>query len=375
MGESTLAQRRPRIVALLLAACASLYSLTANASLFAGEALDTVADWIAIVVLFVVPAVVIVVFWLVHVLPEKIAEKRHHPQKDAINTLCLLSLVFGGLLWPLAWLWAYTKPVGYRMAYGTDKHEDYFDEMGEQGAAKAKLVAEEIEHLREELDAMAARGPLPPELRDAARRARRAACAACRNQRTGSLDGNPPPRHLLVLRLADLHQVQVAAVEHHVAGHRRHHPDRRADGADPHAERLRAVVGEVRVFKYTIPIVSQVRGRVLEVPVEEGNRLVHKGDVLFRIDPTPYQLDVANLEAQLANAQGGQRETEESLTGAKAKVMEARAAIAQAERAHRRSRREARARAQARRAEPRARASPAPATASTSSRPRPTSRS
>jgi multidrug resistance efflux pump len=87
---------------------------------------------------------------------------------------------------------------------------------------------------------------------------------------------------------------------------------------------------KLRVFKYTIPIVSQVRGRVLEVPVEEGNRLVHKGDVLFKVDPTPYQLDVANLEAQLALAQGGQRETEESLTGATAKVAEARAAIAQA---------------------------------------------
>jgi multidrug resistance efflux pump len=88
---------------------------------------------------------------------------------------------------------------------------------------------------------------------------------------------------------------------------------------------------KLRVYKYTIPIVSQVRGRVLEVPVEEGNRLVHKGDVLFRVDPTPYQLDVANLEAQLAVSQGGQRETEESLTGATAKVAEARAAIAQSQ--------------------------------------------
>jgi multidrug resistance efflux pump len=86
----------------------------------------------------------------------------------------------------------------------------------------------------------------------------------------------------------------------------------------------------LRVFKYTIPIVSQVRGRVLEVPIEEGNRLVHKGDVLFRVDPTPYQLDVDSLEAQLALAQGGQRETQESLTGANAKAAEARATIAQA---------------------------------------------
>ena len=67
---------------------------------------------------------------MVHVLPEKIAHKRHHPQLEAIKTLCLLSLVFGGLLWPLAWLWAYTKPVGYKLAYGTDKHPDYFKEHG-----------------------------------------------------------------------------------------------------------------------------------------------------------------------------------------------------------------------------------------------------
>ena len=51
-------------------------------------------------------------------MPEKIAHKRHHPQLEAIKTLCLLSLVFGGLLWPIAWLWAYTKPVGYKLAYG-----------------------------------------------------------------------------------------------------------------------------------------------------------------------------------------------------------------------------------------------------------------
>jgi len=37
--------------------------------------------------------------------------------------LCLLSLVFGGMLWPLAWLWAYTKPVIHKLAYGTDKDE------------------------------------------------------------------------------------------------------------------------------------------------------------------------------------------------------------------------------------------------------------
>src|SRR5499427_9866764 len=136
----------------------------AHASFLSGDALDTAADWIAIVVLIVVPVVVIVVFWLVHVLPERFAEKRHHPQTEAITTLCLLSLVFGGLLWPIAWLWAFTKPVAYRVAYGTDRHEDYYDEMAEKHRA-GELLREEIVHLREDLEAMEARGALPPKLR------------------------------------------------------------------------------------------------------------------------------------------------------------------------------------------------------------------
>src|SRR5687767_10157972 len=88
---------------------------------------------------------------------------------------------------------------------------------------------------------------------------------------------------------------------------------------------------DLRVVKYSVPIVSQVRGRVIEVPVEEGNRLVKKDEVLFRIDPTPYQLEVNTLEAQLVNAQGSSREVEESAKGAAAKIEEARSAIASAQ--------------------------------------------
>ena len=149
----------------LLVACWMVaVAAPAHASFLSGEALDTMADILAIVVLFLVPIVGIVVFWIVHVLPEKIAEKRHHPQTAAITTLCLLSLVFGGLLWPIAWLWAFTKPVIHRMAYGTDKNEDFFDEMAEKHR-EGKLLREEAFHLREELEAMEARGALPPNLR------------------------------------------------------------------------------------------------------------------------------------------------------------------------------------------------------------------
>ena len=142
----------------------ALAATPARASFLSGEALDAFADILALVVLFIVPVVVIVLFWIVHVLPEKIAHKRHHPQREAITTLCLLSLVFGGLLWPLAWLWAFTKPVGYRVAYGTDKHDEYYDEMLEK-QREGKLLREEAAHLREELEAMESRGALPPRLR------------------------------------------------------------------------------------------------------------------------------------------------------------------------------------------------------------------
>jgi len=146
------------------AVVALLFTPAAFASFLSGDALDTMADWVAIIVLIVVPIGALVVFWLVHVLPEKVAEKRHHPQLAAITTLCLLSLVFGGLLWPIAWLWAYTRPIGYKLAYGTEKHEDYFVEMSDRAKA-GELLAHDIDHLRDELDSMAAKGALPPRLR------------------------------------------------------------------------------------------------------------------------------------------------------------------------------------------------------------------
>ena len=95
----------------------------AHASIFHGETLDSIANGISWVVLIVAPIIGISVFWLVHILPEKIAHKKKHPQTRAIQCLCLLSLCFGGLLWPIAWLWAYTKPVLHKMAYGTDVDE------------------------------------------------------------------------------------------------------------------------------------------------------------------------------------------------------------------------------------------------------------
>jgi hypothetical protein len=150
--------------AALAALALLLLSPAADAAFLSGEALDTAADVIALVVLFVVPVLLIAVFWLVHILPEKIAEKRHHPQKDAIKTLCLLSLVFGGLLWPFAWILAYSKPVLYKMAYGRDKHDDFYRHLAEDDTPEARILTDDVARLRTELDGLAAREKLPAEL-------------------------------------------------------------------------------------------------------------------------------------------------------------------------------------------------------------------
>jgi hypothetical protein len=136
----------------------------AHASFLSGEALDTAANALSWFVLIVMPPIGIGLFWMVHVLPQKAAEKRHHPQKEAIHVLCLLSLVFGGLLWPIAWLWAYSRPVVAAMSMGTEKHEDYFHEHAEL-AESGELPMDRVRAVRAELDGLEARGFLSEDLR------------------------------------------------------------------------------------------------------------------------------------------------------------------------------------------------------------------
>ena len=90
---------------------------------------------------------------------------------------------------------------------------------------------------------------------------------------------------------------------------------------------------DVRVIKYVVQVIPQVRGRVIEVPVEP-NRLVKKGDLLFRIDPTQYQNEFAAAKAKLAadeaklaqaganlaDASAGARELREQLKSASGQV-------------------------------------------------------
>ena len=115
------------------------------------------ADYLVWVVILAVPVVVIYLFWKIHILPELYAEKIYHPQTKLIKVLCLLSIVFGGLLWPLAWILAYSKPTFYKMAYGTDKSDEYFLKPDGHHADKPlniSILDDEISNLKEKLEGL-----------------------------------------------------------------------------------------------------------------------------------------------------------------------------------------------------------------------------
>ena len=57
-----------------------------------------------------------------------------------------------------------------------------------------------------------------------------------------------------------------------------------------------------RQYFVTTPIVPNVTGQVIEVPVE-GNQPLAQGDVLFKLDPVPFQNKVESLRARVAAAQ------------------------------------------------------------------------
>jgi multidrug resistance efflux pump len=76
---------------------------------------------------------------------------------------------------------------------------------------------------------------------------------------------------------------------------------------------------DVQVLKYVVQIVPRVSGRVIEVPVEP-NRLVRKGEVLFKVDPRPFEYEVQRLEAQLAATTAGVGAQREDLRAAQAQI-------------------------------------------------------
>ena len=87
---------------------------------------------------------------------------------------------------------------------------------------------------------------------------------------------------------------------------------------------LGAPSGPVRVMTYSVSIIPNVAGPVTEVVAEESEPL-KKGDVLFKIDPRPFQYLLEAKKAALAESEQAVPQLIESLNQATAAVEEARA--------------------------------------------------
>jgi multidrug resistance efflux pump len=72
-----------------------------------------------------------------------------------------------------------------------------------------------------------------------------------------------------------------------------------------------------RIYFAVTPVLPSVRGRVIEVPVQT-NKPLKEGDVLFRIDPKPYQYVVDQKRALLAEAEQNVKQLKASLDQATA---------------------------------------------------------
>lgn len=104
---------------------------------------DTIADTASWLIMLILPFAGIFLFWKVHIYPEKVAEKKNHPQLNAIKSMCLLSLVFGGLLWPVALIWA-------NYDYKKEKTPSSDSENLDSSNGKEEFSVEENQSLSEE---------------------------------------------------------------------------------------------------------------------------------------------------------------------------------------------------------------------------------
>ena len=67
------------------------------------------------------------------------------------------------------------------------------------------------------------------------------------------------------------------------------------------ADRLTPYTSDASVRAFVVRIAPEVSGKVIEVAVRD-NQIVRTGDLLFRIDPTPFRIAVERAEAKLAAA-------------------------------------------------------------------------
>ena len=233
--------------------------------------------------------VVITLFYAViaiHDVPYEIARRRQHPHQDAIHAAGWVSLFTLHALWPFLWIWA--------MAYRPERGWGFRDQPPGQSAGRISGSARPV--------GGAHRSP-----RETGQRG-----ASLMEILLLSIYGALCWIIFKVFHIPLNKWTLPTAVLGGIAGlffilliMNYNHP----------------FTKEARIYFYTTPIVPVVRGPVIEVPVQP-NKPLKKGDVLFRIDPRPYEYALQQKRAALAEAEQTVKQLGAAAEAAQAKANE-----------------------------------------------------
>jgi hypothetical protein len=80
-------------------------------------------DAFAFLVFAILIAVAVIVIVKLGQLPGQLARKWGHPQASAINAAGWIGIATGGLIWPLAFIWAFMTPTARPALGPTDKRQ------------------------------------------------------------------------------------------------------------------------------------------------------------------------------------------------------------------------------------------------------------
>lgn len=97
----------------------------------------TFLDIFSLIVLTVILLTVLAVIAFLGMLPGKVATQRNHPQVDAVRMAGWVGILAGGILWPLAFIWAFYRSPADSAAVLRDRVNELEGELAKAKGAQS----------------------------------------------------------------------------------------------------------------------------------------------------------------------------------------------------------------------------------------------
>lgn len=109
-------------------------------------------SWFALAIIFSTFLALVYGIIAIHDIPYKIAEKRHHPHREAIHAAGWVSLFTLHAIWPILWIWAMAYDPEY--GYAGDRSQPDLEQTNEpvesdpdENSAAAEPAATEVKEI------------------------------------------------------------------------------------------------------------------------------------------------------------------------------------------------------------------------------------